>query len=285
MARIFASLLIPTIQMIKAPVIVAIVLGGLIPSCVFHAHHYSKGDEANRPTASQSTTSSTTMASSGGAGASAAKSNDAKEPSAPPSAVEAAKSAFNLSRLERELKVARMRHERAKVDASHQSSDNKDAVERAEKELGIAREGMKNHQMDEDLRVQREKLQLEGAQDNVRETIEELDQLIAMYKENDIADKTKEIVIKRNERRVERARASLAIQQKEMEHLISNKLPVERRKVEMELHARERALEVATRQAAESMKEKEMAIINASGDVARLEFEIETARREAAEKK
>ena len=61
-------------------------------------------------------------------------------------------------------------------------------------------------------RVSRAELGFQFAQDGAKEAEQELQQLEMMYQEDEFADKTKEIVLERGRRRLERSKRSLAIE-------------------------------------------------------------------------
>lgn len=188
---------------------------------------------------------------------------------------------IKLSRMERELNIARGRLERARTDVANQEITNRESISRAETELDFARRGFAQFvDFDSKARVERATLGLQQMEDAVAESREELEQIEAMYKDNDIADKTKEIVVKRTRRHLANMEKSFMLQKAEFDNLQSKTLPLERAKVALEVDTKEKALEAARRQARDSMKDRELALLAAEAEVARIEADFATARRE-----
>ena len=142
---------------------------------------------------------------------------------------------------------------------------------------------MTNFETTSRLRLEREKLSLQGAMDNVAEAEEEMQQLELMYEKNDLADKTKELVIRRGQRRLERSRRSLELQKAAIANTENIDLAQERAKLQHDLETKARALARAKREAASGIADKTLAAQGQENDVARLEDELAAARR-AAEK-
>jgi len=115
------------------------------------------------------------------------------------------------------------------------------------------------------------------------EAKEELEQLEMMYKNQDLADMTKEIVIRRGKRRVERATQRLALQEREHQRLEQNTLPLERTKLAGEVEEKTRDLERARRTSESSLLDRRIALMSAESDVVRIETEL--AATPAAAKK
>ena len=109
-------------------------------------------------------------------------------------------------------------------------------------------------------RLARERLSLARAQDGMAEQEEELAQLESTYAEVDLADKTREIVLRRNHRRVERAKEELAIHERELAKLGDYDLPRERAKLALEVEVTTHELESARRSAEVGLLQKQIAL-------------------------
>jgi hypothetical protein len=181
--------------------------------------------------------------------------------------------------LERQMRVARMRLEKSKLDTANQQLTNEDTIHRAEVDLALAKEGLTQFEdRDSKTRLEKGRLNLKRMEDALDESKEELAQLEMMYQEQDLADKTREIVLRRGKRRVERTEAALAIEKQELEQLERQVLPLERKKLAMDVDGKARALEAARRAAKDSAFEREIAATTAAQELEKLELELDKLR-------
>lgn len=194
---------------------------------------------------------------------------------------EKADRAIKRAKLMRDLQIAR--EEVAKVQASMQDQEasSKENLEKAasEREL-VARRLREFEEKHVPVRLDRSRLDLQGTRDYVKESEEELAQLEMMYAEADLADKTREIVIERAKRRLERARRSLDIQTRDSENLERATIPVEREDLRLQLMQKDQALEQARRQAAADARAKRIELMRAQSEVERILAEQEQLERE-----
>jgi hypothetical protein len=116
-------------------------------------------------------------------------------------------------------------------------------------------------------RVAKSRLDLARRHDALTEQKEELAQLEMMYEQQDLADKTREIVLARGKRRVERAQADVAIAERDAAALEAKALPRERAKLALEIEAKSRELEEMKRDAEATLLEKRVAVRSAEADV------------------
>lgn len=178
--------------------------------------------------------------------------------------------------LERQVQLARMRLEKARLELANQSLASQDAIRHAEADAELARLSLSNFEERESkLKLDKARLELQRAEDSLDESKEELAQLEMMYQEHDIADRTKEIVLRRGKRRVERSEAALALERREMDQLERQVLPIERQKLVLEVDTKERALAAARRAATEAALEREIAIAGATAELRKLEKELQ----------
>lgn len=139
---------------------------------------------------------------------------------------------------------------------------------RKERELELARSELAQfEESDAPTRLAKSKLDLARRRDAVTEQKEELAQLEMMYEQQDLADKTREIVLQRGKRRVERAEADLAIGERETATLEGKVLPRERAKLALEIDVKARELEEMKRDAESTLLDKRMALRSAEADV------------------
>lgn len=170
---------------------------------------------------------------------------------------------------DRKLAIQSERVEAARAALAAEEAAARDAVALAEAELEIAKKSLAQFDSTGSaIRLDRERLNLAGAQDRHREAEEELRQLEMMYAEQDLADKTREIVVNRGRRSLERAAKALDIQLRELSALESQGLPQERAKLALDVDRKTRELERARRSAADSVREKRIALLGAESDLA-----------------
>jgi hypothetical protein len=99
-----------------------------------------------------------------------------------------------------------------------------------------------------------------------------------MYEKEDLADKTREIVLQRGKRRADRAQEELAIAERDAQALETRTIPRDRSKLAFEAEAKARELEGTARENEATMLEKRMAV-----DAA--EAEAQAAEAKASEAK
>jgi len=187
----------------------------------------------------------------------------------------AADEAQKRAKLERELEVARLRLRQAELGGEHGRIQAEQAIAAAEFELQMAQRRLDTLRTQEiPVRIGRAELGLLQAQDRVTEEQQELDQLELMYQDEQIADKAREIVLERAARRVERSRANLDFQQRELVTLKERTIPVELAEAERGVFQKEQALQRARREAETGRIDRDISVINAQAEVLRLEQEL-----------
>jgi len=183
---------------------------------------------------------------------------------------------------ERELDLARRKLHAAELELEHaQKTTGEDQAEKAG-ELELARAELRQFdEVDAPARLAQERLALTRSKDSLAEQEEELAQLEQTYAEVDLADKTREIVLQRNHRRVERAKAELALAERAFAALEQHTLPRERAKLALEVETKTNALASAGRGAALDVLEKEIALAEARAALAKLEKSGEAEKKPA----
>ena len=140
---------------------------------------------------------------------------------------------------------------------------------RKEKELELGKAELAQFdEIDAPNRLAKAKLELARRRDALSEQQEELAQLEMMYEQQDLADKTREIVLQRGKRRVERAQEELAISERETTALGARTLPRERGKLALEVETRERELVESKSDAEATLLEKRLAVRSAEDALA-----------------
>jgi hypothetical protein len=191
-----------------------------------------------------------------------------------------------IARLERDLNVAQQKLEKARLSMEHTGLRNEASLIRAEAELDLAmrRLAIFNEQ-NVPSRLAWGELSLQNAQDRFQEAQEELDQLELMYNEDEFADQTKEIVLERGRRRLQRSQRDLELRRVDFATLQQQNLPVERREQELQVTDKEEGLKRAHEAVATSVIDQEIGLISAEGEIIRLENELDDTREEIEELK
>lgn len=177
--------------------------------------------------------------------------------------------------LERELPIAKEKLARAQKDVADQAEDAQAAGAKIQKEIGLARAALETFEKREmPAKIAKAQLDLQNARDGVDNNKEELEQLELMYKEQDLSDKTREIVIRRAKRELERATQRLAIQQEELNIMTERTLPQSREKLVLEAEEKQREAARAERASQKASTDKKIALMAAESDVKRVETDL-----------
>jgi hypothetical protein len=189
-----------------------------------------------------------------------------------------------VTRLEHSLEVAHLNLDKSRLSAEHAERQFRDTAGKAEADLDLVRTKLENF-LDVNLpnRIARAELGLQGAEDGATEAREELDQLEQMYSDEQFADATKEIVIERARRRLERTQRDLELRRDEFRNLVEIALPIEQWELELGVQEKEHGLQQLRRGRDTAVIDQNVATMNAEAEVTRLENELSDAREEVAE--
>ena len=175
--------------------------------------------------------------------------------------------ALKRAAFERDLPIAREKLSKAKMDLADQEHIGQASLAKAKADLELTQTRLKNFDEKEaPNRLAMARLNLNQAQDRAADSKEELEQLELMYKEQDLADKTREIVIRRARRELDRSQERLRIQGDDLKILEERTLPHERAKLALEVADKERDQEKTARSADAALLEKRIALMSAEAD-------------------
>ncbi|UCG32816.1 MAG: hypothetical protein JSU68_14260 [Phycisphaerales bacterium] len=190
-----------------------------------------------------------------------------------------------LAKLERDIEIARQKLVKAQVAGKHGQIQNQVAVAEAERELELEQRRLATFERrSAPNRIEWSRLGLLRAEDRLKEAEEELAQLELMYAEEDFADQTKEIVLERGRRRLERSRCDLELRTQDHAILTEETIPTELREHELNVEKKTEVLGKAQRDAEASALDNQIGIISAEAELARLEGEIEALREKIAKR-
>lgn len=187
------------------------------------------------------------------------------------------------ARTERDIEMAKLRLERARLAIELAERSNAQSLAKSKAELELAQRKLKTFkERNKPERINRAELSFQWSQDNAREAQQELEQLEMMYKEDEFADKTKEIVLERGKRRLERSQRSLAIETEAIATLKGETLPVEEAEQELSVREKTESLERMVRDQHAGMIDLRVGLMGAEAEVIRLQEELEDVVRDIA---
>jgi hypothetical protein len=197
-----------------------------------------------------------------------------------------------LAKLQRDMEVSRLKLSKTKLSTEHSAAQHQFAIEKAEVDLEIARKELRVfNEISAPNRIARAELSFQWAEDNLTDAREELRQLELMYEDDQFADQTKEIVIDRARRRLQRTERDIELRREELKTLKEISLPMERKQKELAVVRSEESLEKLRRDRKTSEIGEEIGLIGAEMEIIRtehsisdLEEEIEEAAEEEAKR-
>ena len=188
------------------------------------------------------------------------------------------------ARLVRDLAIAKEKVAKAGLALTHQQADDQAELAQKAAEHKLAMTKLKDFEAhDAPQQLEEARLQLLRSEDWLKDSEEELAQLEMMYAEEDLADKTREIVLERSRRRLERARRDVALQHIALANLEEHSLPRETADLRSQMTEKARLLENLERAIEAHRLEKQIALMEAEAEVKRLKEEINKLDREAKE--
>lgn len=158
----------------------------------------------------------------------------------------------------------------ATLELERQQAAARVAATKVATEVELARQKLGQFdRSDAPLRLSKAKLELARSRDQLAEAEEELSELKMMYANADLADKTRDIVMHRSERRLARQKEALDLATKDVEVLEQQTLSLERRRLELDLAARTAEEEDGRRGAAIDEMTKRAALRDAEKELAK----------------
>jgi len=200
--------------------------------------------------------------------------------------------ATELRKKERELDYARRELKITRLAQESEDREIKNAVEDADRKLKEAlaeRDHFKAIQVA--LKLDEGKLGIERATEFRERQKQELEELEAMYKQEELATLTKELVIRRSRMDLELAQKTLALEGRKLEALSGHELPKKQRELDDAVVKAEKALAEAKAKDSRHGLEKELKLLKAEHaidelerEVAKLKVEVEKQKQNAAPK-
>ncbi|MSR45996.1 MAG: hypothetical protein EXS13_02845 [Planctomycetes bacterium] len=209
-------------------------------------------------------TAALALAACAAAGADALVDEDAEQPS--------------IAGCERALEAARAEFDKCAVDLVAQQRAAIAAAGEAQDELADAQRARAAFERSRPLAQRKAALEVDTARTALAENEEELVQLELMYAEQDLADKTRELVLARTRRRLEQSRAelALAIDQLALQAAVAH--PAEQATLDAAVEAKQRAVDGAAAGSLAASRGQQIAELKARHAVADAEEALAKAR-------
>ncbi len=159
------------------------------------------------------------------------------------------------------------------------------AVMAAKAELALAEAALAAFQRFDRVTKQEEaELELQGTRDRAMEAAEELAQLEAMYREQDLDDKTREFVLSRGRRDAERAQQRIRLAERSLQQLVQEELPREETKLRLEVDRARAALSAAEHAEALDQRRRSLELDELRYELEEVTRKLEKAKREAEQR-
>lgn len=208
--------------------------------------------------------SSTGTKASGGPG----EKPSAKQESGEDAAEKLAKKKFDLECARLDLQLKKLGNEAEERGAANEADD-------AERSVRDAREALEKFQRHEKpTKLDETKLELDQSIQRRTEQQQELDELEAMYRQEELATLTKELVLSRGRKQLEFAKRSFEIRSKNAEQTTNVELPRKERELSENLAKAERRLAEARSKGEKLKLENKLEMMKAERALADLEKEV-----------
>lgn len=180
-----------------------------------------------------------------------------------------------LAKKEFELECARLELRIKKLGNEAEEKGAKQEVAEAERGLRDAREALEDFQKhDMPTKLDDGQLDVDQAVQMKTQRQQELDELMAMYKQEELATLTKELVISRETKALEFANRRLALQNKGFDHLRGVEIPKKQRELTEGVAKAERRLADAQAKSEKLALENQLEMLKAEHGLADLEKEV-----------
>lgn len=201
----------------------------------------------------------------GPSGATAGKQDAAKEEDA----------AEKLAKKQFELECARLEGRVKKLGNEAEERAAQQEIEEAERGLRDAKDALESFQRhDKPMKLDDGQLDLDQAVQRRTQQQQELEELEAMYKQEELATLTKELVISRERKALEFAKRALEMMTKNVEHAKAVELPKKERELTEAVAKAERRLAEARSKAEKLKLENQLETMKAERALADLEKEV-----------
>lgn len=197
-------------------------------------------------------------------------------------AEKAAEHAKKIRKLQHELEIAELQLQISEIDTSIKNQTSSGAFDKAGRGLQSAEEAYEQFKSRTVPReIELAKISLDRAKYRAEHAVDEHKELEAMYKADEFAEMTKELVLKRSRRQLELAERSLQVQKKKLDDLQTAEHPRKLRELEGKVLDAKHAVDLAARQLQKTRLEIQISRTKASFQVKELGRDLEAALKKA----
>ncbi len=166
------------------------------------------------------------------------------------------------------LDIARQSADLAEAELRVQEQESQAVAGRLKREFELATAKLVQfREVESSRRLKDSELEALRARDQIDDAREELDQLEKLYRGNELADSTKEIVLKRGRRGLERAQTVLALKELQVKTLKDDLLPAELARMQLDADQKKDEMERAARGAEIQLRQKKVALARAQAEL------------------
>jgi len=187
---------------------------------------------------------------------------------------------------QRELDDARLQLTIARLETEAADRKEKDDLQDAEYGMEKAREALEQFQkVTRPLELAKAQLSFDRVQERAEESKQELEELMSMYKKEEFAALTKELVVNRGKKNLEFANRNLEQEATEMAHTRDVELPRKEKDLQMALHKAESKLREEHKEQEKLVSENELKLRKAERAVDDAEKELEKMKSDKGDAK
>jgi hypothetical protein len=187
---------------------------------------------------------------------------------------------------ERELAYAQKELDITKMSVAAEERESKTSVEDADFKLQMAnreRDNFKN--FEKPYKLADSALDIDRVAERMKESQQELDELKAMYKQEDLAKLTKELVISRGEANLAFAKRNLELEQQKATNMKEHELSKKEKELDQAVGKAEKAVMEAKEKQRKGAAESELKLKKAQDHIEELQTELEKMKKKDEGKK
>jgi len=193
--------------------------------------------------------------------------------------------ADKITKKERELEYAKIELEIAKLSAAADSREAENTVTDATQKLDTAKKDRENFKdLEKPNKLADKQLDLDRAAWRMEESKQELAELEGMYKKEDFASLTKELVLQRGKKSLEFAQRGLELAKKDQEGLAGHDLPKKETELDQAFDRAEKGVQEANAKKDRVALETKLKLTKAEHHVDEAQRELEKARSKDKDK-
>lgn len=221
----------------------------------------------------------------------AAQGQGSEAASAPPKPADAgekgddADAADKIQKAEREVDYAKLELDVAKLSAAAEGRDADQSVVEATQKLEAVKKDRDNYKNAETPnKLAGNQLDIDRSTQFMEESKQELDELEGMYKKEEFASLTKELVLSRGKKKLEFARRGLELAKKNQEQLTGFEIPKKQLELDQAVDRAEKALADANAKKEKNALEAKLRLMRAEHKIDEAQHALDKAKKKQAQK-